>query len=146
MKSISIILISLLSFSFQSTPHRTQLSIHVSNFENDQGQAILYVFSTKEGFPSKSEYAIKRIKTTIKNGAAYFSINDLAAGKYAFFIFHDENMNEKLDRNFFGMPIEGGGVSNYEKGSFGPPSYNDSKFSLKENVNTRMNVKMKYLM
>ena len=37
---------------------------------------------------------------------------DLPAGVYAVSVFHDENMNQKLDKNFVGVPKEEYGASN----------------------------------
>ena len=43
-------------------------------------------------------------------------------------MFHDENMNEKLDKNFMGVPKEGYGASNNQKKKMGPPNFDETKF------------------
>lgn len=43
-------------------------------------------------------------------------------------MFHDENSNGKLDRNFMGIPREGVGASNGARGHFGPPKFGDAEF------------------
>jgi uncharacterized protein (DUF2141 family) len=53
---------------------------------------------------------------------------DLPAGFYAVSVFHDENMNEKLDKNFMGVPKEGYGASNNPKKKMGPPNFDEAKF------------------
>ena len=58
-------------------------------------------------------------------------MRDVAPGDYAVSVFHDENSNGKLDRNFMGMPKEGVGKSNDAAGHFGPPKYDDARFSYK---------------
>jgi uncharacterized protein (DUF2141 family) len=55
---------------------------------------------------------------------------DLPAGVYAVSVFHDENMNQKLDKNFVGVPKEGYGASNNPKKKMGPPSFEEAKFQL----------------
>jgi uncharacterized protein (DUF2141 family) len=55
---------------------------------------------------------------------------DLPAGVYAVSVFHDENMNQKLDKNFVGVPKEGYGASNDPKKKMGPPSFEETKFQL----------------
>ncbi len=42
----------------------------------------------------------------------HFTLKDLAPGRYAVMVTHDENGNGKLDSNALGMPIEGYGFSN----------------------------------
>jgi uncharacterized protein (DUF2141 family) len=55
---------------------------------------------------------------------------DLPSGVYAVSAFHDENMNEKLDKNFVGVPKEGYGASNNPKKKMGPPTFDETKFEL----------------
>jgi uncharacterized protein (DUF2141 family) len=57
-----------------------------------------------------------------------WKIEDVPFGEYAVKVFHDENGNDELDTNFFGMPTESYGFSNNASGTFGPPSYEDAKF------------------
>jgi uncharacterized protein (DUF2141 family) len=45
-------------------------------------------------------------------GAASYTFKNLSPGKYAVFVYHDENNNGKLDTNLFGVPKEGFGFSN----------------------------------
>jgi uncharacterized protein (DUF2141 family) len=54
----------------------------------------------------------------------------LKAGQYAISAFHDENNNQKLDRNSFGMPKEKYGFSNNVRGTFGPPPIKDQLIDL----------------
>ncbi len=52
-------------------------------------------------------------------------IPDLPNGNYAIAVYHDANGNNKLDKNFLGIPTEKYGFSNDAMGSFGPPDYED---------------------
>ena len=49
---------------------------------------------------------------------------------YSVSAFLDENDNAKLDKNFLGVPKESYGFSKNVKGSFGPPSYDQTKITL----------------
>jgi uncharacterized protein (DUF2141 family) len=51
---------------------------------------------------------------------------DLEPGRYATVAFHDENGNEKLDRNFLGIPSEPYCFSRGASGGMGPPSFEDA--------------------
>ena len=55
-------------------------------------------------------------------------------------MFHDENANGKIDRNFVGIPKEGYGTSNDAKGFMGPPKYEDAKFELTADKKLVINV------
>ena len=54
----------------------------------------------------------------------------LPAGQYAVGIFHDVNLNNKMDNNFLGLPREQYGFSNNARALFGPPSFEDAAFEL----------------
>ena len=56
---------------------------------------------------------------------------ELPPGQYAVGIFHDVNLNNKMDNNFLGLPKEQYGFSNNARALFGPPSYEDAAFELK---------------
>ena len=53
---------------------------------------------------------------------------ELPPGTYAIGIFHDANLNNRLDNYFFGVPREQYGFSNNAGGFMGPPSFEDAAF------------------
>ena len=57
-------------------------------------------------------------------------IYELPPGTYAIGIFHDVNLNNKMDNNFFGVPKEQFGFSNNARALFGPPNFEDAAFVL----------------
>ena len=52
-------------------------------------------------------------------------------GEYAIICFHDKNDNDKMDFQENGMPMEDYGASNNVM-SFGPPKYDDAKFTVSD--------------
>jgi uncharacterized protein (DUF2141 family) len=58
-------------------------------------------------------------------------IYELPPGTYAIGIFHDVNLNNKMDNNFLGIPAEQFGFSNNASALFGPPDFEDAAFVLK---------------
>jgi uncharacterized protein (DUF2141 family) len=57
-------------------------------------------------------------------------VYELPPGTYAMGIFHDVNLNNKMDNNFFGIPKEQYGFSNNARALFGPPNFEDASFLL----------------
>ena len=55
---------------------------------------------------------------------------ELPPGTYAVGIFHDANLNNRLDNYFFGVPRDQHGFSHNARGFMGPPSFEDTAFSL----------------
>jgi uncharacterized protein (DUF2141 family) len=63
-------------------------------------------------------------------------------GVYGLSAFHDENENGKLDTNFLGMPTEDYCASRNARGTFGPPSFEDARFSYRGGTK-RLEARMK---
>jgi uncharacterized protein (DUF2141 family) len=120
------------------------IDVTVTGIKSDDGQVLVALFNGKDGFPGESDKAFARYKASIKNGVARFRIADVPYGIYAIALVHDENSNGKMDRNFLGIPKEGFGASNDPKALFGPPSYDDSTFTLQQEK-MKLTIKMKYL-
>ena len=53
-------------------------------------------------------------------------------GEYGITLFHDENGNGALDKNFFKFPKEAYGFSNDAPTPFGPPTFEEAKFQFDE--------------
>jgi uncharacterized protein (DUF2141 family) len=58
-------------------------------------------------------------------------IYELPPGTYAIGIFHDVNLNNKMDNNFLGIPAEQFRFSNNARALFRPPDFEDAVFVLK---------------
>ncbi len=135
-----IIVLMFFSYGFVSQKNHT-LTINVSSFKNCKGQVILDIFNSKKGYPTETSNAILRQKISIVKNEAIFTIN-LPEGEYAFALIHDENLNNKLDQNFLGIPKEGAAASNNAEGFMSPPSYEKAKFILDKAEVTK--IKMLY--
>lgn len=103
-----------------------QLHVEVEGLMHERGQLGLLLYESAEGFPMDYAKAMRNILLPIEDGQVQYTFADLPYGRYAVAIMHDENGNEQLDTNLFGIPKEGNGVSNNAKGSFGPPSFEDA--------------------
>jgi uncharacterized protein (DUF2141 family) len=109
------------------------ITVRVSTFRSVKGSLRCRLYSRPDGFPGKPPYAAEQsVTVTAKTMTCAFA--SVAPGTYAVALFHDENDNAKLDTNFIGIPREGVGVSNNKLRSFGPPTWDDAKFTLNGDV------------
>jgi uncharacterized protein (DUF2141 family) len=115
----------------QSTGTAT-LTVRVIGARNTKGKIRAALFRGTEGFPNDASRAVHTQAADIdpQTSSAQIVFTDLPAGVYAVSVFHDENMNQKLDKNFVGVPKEGYGASNNPKKKMGPPSFEETKFEL----------------
>jgi len=63
-------------------------------------------------------------------GETVVVVPNVPPGIWATQVYHDENMNEQVDRDLLGIPLEGIGFSNNAHFRFGPPSFADARFEL----------------
>jgi uncharacterized protein (DUF2141 family) len=97
--------------------------------KDDRGQVGCLLFDTPQGFPTDESAALQKKWCAIRKTESACRFDPIPAGTYAVACFHDENKNGKLDKNFIGVPTEGTVASNNAKGSMGPPSFEDAKFT-----------------
>jgi uncharacterized protein (DUF2141 family) len=86
--------------------------------------------SDKEGFlndPNRVAGVAVKANASLAGGVV---LTNLQPGRYALILFHDENGNGRLDKNFWGVPTEPYGFSNNAQGFLGPPSFEDAAMTL----------------
>jgi uncharacterized protein (DUF2141 family) len=108
------------------------VTVRVTGARNGKGQIRAALFESAKGFPGDVSQAIRTQAAGIDSRAlsAQIVFTGLREGVYAVSVFHDENMNRKLDKNFVGIPREGYGTSNNPKRKMGPPDFEEAKFQL----------------
>jgi uncharacterized protein (DUF2141 family) len=135
--------LSLLWISSLAQAQVGNLVVNILNCKNDKGTLRVAVFKTEEGFPSDVSKAVQVKSCVIRPNASTLTFNGLVYGVYAVSVFHDENNNNKLDSNFIGIPSEGYGASRDAKNAFGPPKFEDAKFSI-DSPTKMLNIKIRY--
>jgi uncharacterized protein (DUF2141 family) len=114
------------------TTGTTTLTVHVTGARNAKGKIRVALFREGKGFPNDTSQAVHTQAADVdpQTLSAQVVFADLRAGVYAVTVFHDENMNERLDKNFMGVPKEGYGASNNPKKKMGPPNFDEAQFQL----------------
>jgi uncharacterized protein (DUF2141 family) len=121
------------------------IKVVVAGLHSNEGEVDCALFGSADGFPGDSSKASKLAKSKIENSQATCIFEGVAQGDYSVSVFHDENLNGKLDRNLMGMPKEGVGASNGATGHFGPPKFDDARFTYKGGPQT-VTVHVTYLL
>lgn len=107
----------------------TTLTVKISGLDTDKGQFIVSIWPGEQAWNDKQP--VGRFPVPIVNGGADYVQANLPAGDYAVTVYHDKNSNAKMDRHWYGPPKEKGAASNGAKAqTFGPPKWDDMKFSL----------------
>lgn len=103
------------------------IEVSLSGMNHDNGEARVGLYNDKGQF---LDVTFKSLKSGIENGRANVKFTDIPDGTYAISCYHDEDGNGKLDMLMGMFPKEAYGCSNGAKGFFGPPKWEDAKFTV----------------
>lgn len=122
-----LVLVTMLLLS--GTDDSSIMLLKIGGVTESKGQLMIAVYNSEQDFP-KHDKSHLRIVYNLKNWKKEsITIKGLRVGHtYALAIYHDENENNKLDKNMFGLPLEKYAFSNNARGTFGPPSFKESSF------------------
>lgn len=134
MKSLKHLALVTLFTTTTLAAEETTLTVTISGVQSNSGKVMVAIFDSKETFTKK---AIKGEALAIENKTATWTLKDLKTGSYAMAIYHDENGNGKIDKNFVGIPKEDYAFSRNAKGKIGPPKWKDASFAVKKGKNTQ---------
>ena len=104
-----------------------KFALSVIGLESNEGKVMIALFNSEESYSETGE-KFKSNALEIEEKKCEWVIENLPFGEYAIKLYHDENGNNKMDKNMLGIPSEDYGFSNNASGSFGPADYEDAKF------------------
>ncbi|WP_395055623.1 DUF2141 domain-containing protein [Polaromonas sp.] len=110
--------------------HAGDLTVEVKLPPERQGTVRAALFDKAEGFPRGTP--LRTATGQPGQGKATLQFADLPAGDYALTAYLDENSNNKLDSNLFGLPTEPYGFSRNARGMAGPPPFADASFRVED--------------
>lgn len=125
--TITLAVSSLTAFAGQTKTEFSELTLHITGFENSTGIARVALVNSKENYAQDTPFKGYNFDITNKN---VLQTIQLPYGEYAIKVFHDKNSNNELDTLIFGIPKERYGFSNNARETFGPPEYKDAVFNL----------------
>ncbi|AKG23063.1 DUF2141 domain-containing protein [Calothrix sp. 336/3] len=120
------------------------LTVLVKNIKHQTGQICLRIYSGEQGFPSGNKSEVQSGCTKISGSSVSKKFTGLKPGHYAVAVIDDQNGDFKLNRDIFGIPQEGFGLSKNPKVSIqtGTPAFKDASFYLDQNMT--VTIIMKY--
>jgi uncharacterized protein (DUF2141 family) len=142
-----LLLATLLSFSCANTVHaqpNTALTVVVNGIQNKRGDVCFRVYNSEKGFPLSNSSEVQSGCTKITGTSVKKVFSGLKPGTYAVAVVDDQNGDRKLNKDFFGIPTEGFGISRNPIVSIqtGTPKFRNASFKLTKN--TTINITMKY--
>jgi len=110
-----------------------KIAVKVLNVPSSEGKISVALYNNEDSF-LKFEEVYASASSTAKTGQTQVLLKEIPNGNYAIALFHDRNGNNKLDTNWMGIPKEKVAFSNAKMKLFGPPSFEECDFELKEDM------------
>ncbi|MCC5645424.1 DUF2141 domain-containing protein [Nostoc sp. CHAB 5824] len=142
-----VLLATLVSISFGKTVNAEStatLSVVVNGVHHQKGEICFRIYASERGFPMSDTSEAQSGCAKITGNSVKKEFSGLKAGTYAVAVVDDQNGDRKLNKDFFGIPKEGFGISKNPTVSIqtGTPKFRDASFVV--NKNTTVNIIMKY--
>ena len=146
-KIVNLFIATLLTISFNEIAQAestTSLTVVVNGIRNQTGEICMRVYNSEKGFPDNAKSEVKSGCTKITGNSIKQVFSGLKPGNYAVAVVDDQNGDRKLNKDFFGIPEEGFGISRNPIVSIrtGTPKFKNA--SLKVDKNTTINIFLKY--
>ena len=120
------------------------IKINVTNLRSNNGNVLVSLFKDGVGYPDDATKAFRKTKLSITEKKASILFSNLPSGVYTVSILHDENDDQKMNKNGLGIPKEGYGFSNNVMGAFGPPSLSKTSFKHTATSLTQKDIRVRY--
>jgi uncharacterized protein (DUF2141 family) len=141
---VAILIFTLSGFTVQKSSIAT-VEITISNIRNNKGQIAIGVFKDQASFEKEQSFINKKFeKKGVHHGVMTIKF-DIGPGVYGFTLLDDENNDSKMAYNFFGLPLEGFGFSNYYHTGFTRPKFDAFKVEVKRDELNKSTIKIRYM-
>lgn len=109
----------------------SSVTVVVSSLVSTTAAVRLYFYNTREGFLKSGKWVFS--KSVKPQGKSEFTLPvDLPRGEWAVAITQDLNNNDKIDKNFLGIPTEPYAFSNNVRPTIAAPGFDECKFTVDE--------------
>lgn len=119
-----LLLVLLSSFLTPNDSKTARVVLRIEGLKEVKGEIRIAVFNSRETY-AREPFALAVVPVYGKQ--CEWEVPSLLFGEYAIAVYHDSNVNTKLDTNLVGAPTESYGFSNNARGLFGPPSWEKAR-------------------
>lgn len=142
-----LLLVTVLSLSSVDSVHaksNSTLTVVVNGIRHTKGDICFRIYDSEKGFPMSNSSQVQSGCTQITGSSIKQVFSGLKPGTYAVAVIDDQNGDRQLNKDFFGIPQEGFGVSKNPIISIqtGIPKFHKVSFKIPENKT--INITMKY--
>jgi uncharacterized protein (DUF2141 family) len=118
------------------------LTIYVDAIRNDHGRVYVTLFNSASTWLDGKQ-STQDDSVPAHPGQVSVTFHNVAPGRYAAVVFHDENGNTVMDYDLIGLPTEGFAFSNMARPFLSAPSFDRCAFEM-GSQNAQISIKMIY--
>lgn len=133
----------LLFFTTTSPSALGNIELKLRNIEKAKGTIRLAVYDNRADFEAQGQAIYGKAITDFSGKETSIQLPKLSYGQYAIAVYHDLNNNDKLDKSLVGIPKEPYAFSNNPKVKWNPPTFEESKFQLREGA-LKMEIQLQF--
>ncbi len=128
-RTLMITALTALSAYLATSLQAATLTVVIEDIQSSEGQIMVEVLPSEAAF-KEQQPAVASFILPAKTPSVSITLDALDGGEYGIRVMHDVDGDGTLDANMIGIPKEPWGFSNNAKGPFGPPGWNDVRFSI----------------
>lgn len=117
------------------------LTVKITQIKNTKGVIEVGLFNNAARYAQVGG-TCRKIRKSVNGKELVCTFYDLPEARYGVCIYHDENSNNRCDKNFFGIPTEAYAFSNNVRPVLSAPTFGECSFLL--NGHRTINIKMVY--
>lgn len=126
-----------------NTGEEARLLITVSGVRSSRGTITIMLYDDRDDLFLKKGGRIARLRAPAQKGETHACLPVPAPGSYAVSLYHDEDANKKLTKNWLGVPSEGYGFSKDAPVKLRLPELDEAVFTALPGE-TAVHIKMRY--
>ncbi|HEX4890266.1 MAG TPA: DUF2141 domain-containing protein [Alphaproteobacteria bacterium] len=120
-----------------------RLQIQIAGLRSAKGNVTIMLYGDRDEDYLKKGKRLARVRVPAQMGEVSFCLPVPAPGSYALSLYHDEDGNKKLTKNWLGLPTEGYGFSRNAAVSYRLPQLDEAVFTALPG-DTRLRITMRY--
>lgn len=128
------------------SPKGSSVVVTVLGLRNDRGTLRACMTDEASDFPKCASPRHDISESIAPANPVTLTFKDVAPGRYAIALLHDENNNGKMDRAMLVIPREGFGFSRDAKVKMGPPKFGSAAFDVVNGQSEHLTIHMRYLL
>ena len=135
---LKLLLFTVMILFFGKVANAAEVIVRIDN-PPESGTVALALFNTANSFGDLRD-PVRVVKHSL-DGREEHKIENVEPGEYALLVYFDENANDRIDKNFIGIPKEPLGFSNRYLPK-GPPSYKRALFQIQQGESRTFDVEL----